>query len=443
MSDSVDRVFVHALATVRRLPRTGSSRPPPAARLRLYGLYKQSMEGDVSAIVPRPSLPISSPDPATANTVHRYASRDLRTREAQAEIEKWDAWHACAGMSRTDAKRQYISTLIDTMKEYASGTAESRELVGELEFVWSQIKEQTGSEPDNSSPGQSHNGGSRGSGQEQESPTRKLERAGMALGSVRRDSQMGSMSFSSNRPSVGSLEASGFGKSVSGSGDGGDKRRTRLKRTESGLRVLSPVSQGDEDSVVEGVDEEENDPEARYEDADEGEEGEEQPLDTAPSSPLGDRRRSQPVDAPAPADQDLATWQRNLEAHLHALKTEIAALREQLSANHLLSSSTYSLGGAYYTLTTTQRILHRAKHYIRTLGALCFQQLVVQLGILVVVLLLGRIRGDLRIEMWVRDVLVRMRKKFRGIFGGLAYWLMDVFGRGGRLSFVGRILRII
>ncbi|CAG8135834.1 unnamed protein product [Penicillium nalgiovense] len=43
MSDSVDRVFVHALNTVKRIPRTGTARPPTAERLALYGLYKQSM----------------------------------------------------------------------------------------------------------------------------------------------------------------------------------------------------------------------------------------------------------------------------------------------------------------------------------------------------------------------------------------------------------------
>lgn len=38
-----DRVFVHALNTVKKIPRTGTARPPPAERLKLYGLYKQSM----------------------------------------------------------------------------------------------------------------------------------------------------------------------------------------------------------------------------------------------------------------------------------------------------------------------------------------------------------------------------------------------------------------
>lgn len=39
----LDRVFVHALNTVKRIPRTGTARPPAAERLMLYGLYKQSM----------------------------------------------------------------------------------------------------------------------------------------------------------------------------------------------------------------------------------------------------------------------------------------------------------------------------------------------------------------------------------------------------------------
>ncbi|KAJ5418807.1 uncharacterized protein N7487_002357 [Penicillium crustosum] len=99
MSDSVDRVFVHALNTVKRIPRTGTARPPAAERLALYGLYKQSMEGDVEGVMDRPIG---------------------NTPEVHAECEKWDAWYAQRDMSRTEAKRRYISTLIDTMHEYAS-----------------------------------------------------------------------------------------------------------------------------------------------------------------------------------------------------------------------------------------------------------------------------------------------------------------------------------
>ncbi|KAL4875335.1 acyl CoA binding protein-domain-containing protein [Aspergillus karnatakaensis] len=119
MSDSVDRVFVHALNTVKRIPRTGTARPPAAERLKLYGLYKQSMEGDVEGVMDRP----------VGNTADVYM-----------ECEKWDAWFAQRGVSRTEAKRRYISTLVETMHTYASQTAEARELVAELEFVWDQVK---------------------------------------------------------------------------------------------------------------------------------------------------------------------------------------------------------------------------------------------------------------------------------------------------------------
>ncbi|KAI5850542.1 acyl CoA binding protein-domain-containing protein [Morchella snyderi] len=119
MSDSVDRVFAHALQTVRKIPKTGGSRPPADDRLRLYGLYKQSMEGDVKGVMDRP-------------TNYGLESRD--------EIEKWDAWNAQSGLSRTEAKRLYIATLIETMHRYASATPEARGLVAELEFVWDQIR---------------------------------------------------------------------------------------------------------------------------------------------------------------------------------------------------------------------------------------------------------------------------------------------------------------
>ena len=63
-----------------------------------------------------------------------------------------DAWHNHHGLSRIEAKRRYISTLIETMHQYATTTPEARELVAELEFVWDQIKSNTassaGSSPD-------------------------------------------------------------------------------------------------------------------------------------------------------------------------------------------------------------------------------------------------------------------------------------------------------
>ncbi|MCJ1391441.1 hypothetical protein MMC18_004305 [Xylographa bjoerkii] len=131
MSDSVDRVFVHALNTVKKIPRTGSARPPSAERLKLYGLYKQSMEGDVAGVMARP---------------------EEEGERGTGEAEKWDAWSAQHGLSRTTAKRRYISTLITTMHTYASSTPDARALVAELEFVWDQIRANEASSSDDSHP---------------------------------------------------------------------------------------------------------------------------------------------------------------------------------------------------------------------------------------------------------------------------------------------------
>ena len=307
------------------------------------------MEGDVESILPRPTLPAVSPDPNkhNSNNVHRYASRDLRVREAEAEIEKWDAWHACAGMSRTEAKRRYISTLIETMKEYASGTQESRELVAELEFVWNQIKSQSGSSED----------------EDADSPTRRLERAGLK--------QM--TSFGSIPP----------GRSAEAEGG-------TLSRLDSGanpLRVLSPVSQRDSDDIVEG---EEVDPES--------------------SALIG------PVSAsrPGPSSPD---WRLRIESHLRHLSTEVQALREQLSANHLLSSSSLSPN----LTSRRRRLLHRTSNWVKWLAWALVRQIFVDATLVFLFILYARWKGykDRRAEEWVK----RRWKDAIRILAGLNGWM--------------------
>jgi acyl-CoA-binding protein len=96
-------VFVHALNTVKKVPKTGASRPPPSDRLRLYGLYKQAMEGDVDGVMERPS-----------------AGMGVGDEDVQREKDKWDAWNAQKGLSRTEAKSRYIEALIETMHRYAN-----------------------------------------------------------------------------------------------------------------------------------------------------------------------------------------------------------------------------------------------------------------------------------------------------------------------------------
>lgn len=95
-------------------------RPPAENRIKLYGLYKQATEGNVEGVMPRP------------------VGFSLEDEGAK---KKWDAWKREEGLSKTEAKRRYISYLIDTMKVYASGTLEARELLSELEYLWDQIKD--------------------------------------------------------------------------------------------------------------------------------------------------------------------------------------------------------------------------------------------------------------------------------------------------------------
>lgn len=74
------------------------------------------------------------------------------TLEDEGAKKKWDAWKREEGLSRTEAKRRYILHLIDTMRVYASGTAEARELLTELEFLWDQIKDVDFSDDDHVTP---------------------------------------------------------------------------------------------------------------------------------------------------------------------------------------------------------------------------------------------------------------------------------------------------
>lgn len=124
MSDSIDRVFVKAITTIRALSSRSNygslPRPPAENRIKLYGLYKQATEGNVTGVMVRPV---------------GYSLEDEGAKK------KWDAWKREEGLTKTEAKRHYISYLIETMRVYASGTLEARELLAELEYLWDQIKD--------------------------------------------------------------------------------------------------------------------------------------------------------------------------------------------------------------------------------------------------------------------------------------------------------------
>jgi hypothetical protein len=67
-------------------------------------------------------------------------------------------------MSRTEARRRYIEVLIQTMKVYAAGTVEARELVVELEFVCAQIRGQSTTESEESLRNTGHSDDAAGPG---------------------------------------------------------------------------------------------------------------------------------------------------------------------------------------------------------------------------------------------------------------------------------------
>lgn len=122
--NGIDRVFVSALNTVKRLPSSPSSpKPPLDDRLLLYGLFKQSMEGDI----PHSMLQTLQTEP--------------ENEEDDANREKTEAWAEQRGTSKTEAKKLYISTLIRSMRQYGSKTETAKSLIDELEFVWNQVND--------------------------------------------------------------------------------------------------------------------------------------------------------------------------------------------------------------------------------------------------------------------------------------------------------------
>jgi acyl-CoA-binding protein len=261
--------------------RPGSQKPPSSDRLALYGLYKQSMEGDVHAIADRP----------TSETQPNMSTDQLRK-----EQEKWDAWSDNAGLSRTEAKRRYIEKLIETMHKYASQTDEAKQLVEELEFVWDQIKSN-----------------SQHSSSEHSSPLRHLERSGY-LQSERSGEGKG-MTYSS----AAAME----------SATGGTSRP---------LRILSPVSQTHEEEALEEEYEEFVDaPFSQVEPGDLGnvEEGEEGGAQGRAEGSYEEPRARQIQTSSSPGD---AKWRKRVENGLFKLTTEVAALREQLEANRFIKN---------------------------------------------------------------------------------------------------------
>lgn len=191
------------------------------------------------------------------------------------------------------------------------------------------------------------------------------------------------------------------------------------------MRMLSPMSPREGSDIVEGREARELAADDDDDDDDDDQDGE----DVAPHTA---------------AQGGAAARFASLEAQLRRLATEVAALREQLSANHLLSSSGYSHSYAhlspyqYSQLPIRKKIFYRARASLRVLLWFCLRQAIVGLVALGVAVLWGRSRGDRRAEEWAR----RRWKEARGLAVRWAgrLWEGD---EGGWWVGLGWLLRVV
>lgn len=328
-----------------------------------------------------------------------------------------DAWKQQNGLSRTEAKRRYITTLIDTMHKYASPSPDSRELVAELEFVWDQVKSNV---PSSSSS----------------SPLRTSDHI---------------------TPGYSQHELGQSGRAAMNSSNDMDRPRNEPQHSERRdvpLRVKSPMSQSEEELEEEEAEiDREGEvfvdaPDSQYnptsypdDDAPELEDAGVQtdlqqliraepiPIQTPTPAP---RNRGMGVlgkpiqmpipgfgSTPAPAGNGAAAakdsspkesvadqkWRKRVEQSLMKMTAEVAALREQLEARRLFAHS------VHYQLF---------RGVWRWVWA-CFKHIAVDVFILGIVLLWMRRKKDKRLEGAIRvllgDAVAQMQRGGGMVFG--------------------------
>ncbi|CAN9269280.1 unnamed protein product [Alternaria alternata] len=409
MADSVDRVFSHALNTVNKI-RTGSQKPPSATRLRLYGLYKQAMEGDVDGIMECPR------------------GSDEQSQRAR---EKWDAWKQQNGLSRTEAKRRYITTLIDTMHKYASPSPDSRELVAELEFVWDQVKSNV---PSSSSS----------------SPLRTADHTTPGYTSQHELGQSGRAAMNTSAD---------MDQDTPGQMRGQEQR-------DIPLRVKSPMSQSEEELEEEEAEIDRGEvfvdaPDSQYNPTSYPDDDQPELEDAGVQTDLQQLIRAEPIPiqtpTPAPRNRGMGVlgkpiqmnipglggtpaagnaaaaaaaskespkesaadqkWRKRVEQSLMKMTAEVAALREQLEARRLFAHS------AHYRLF---------RGIWRWVWA-CLKHVAVDVFILGIVLLWMRRKKDRRLEGAIRvllgDAVAQMQRGGGAVFGRVRIPLLRGGGR--------------
>jgi hypothetical protein len=269
--------------------------------LRLQLLRKLCIEGDVEGIMERPTGSDETAKRAREKwwVIAGYGYIHGRNTKC---VHR-DAWKEQSGLSRTEAKRRYITTLISTMRKYASPSPDARELVSELEFVWDQVKSNVPSSSSSSSP---------------------LRTTGMPA----------DFRGSNSPPKYPSL--------TSNPRDNSDSQKDR---DENGMRILSPLSQSQEEEMDEDEGEE-------FVDAPDSQIADPPPRNNRVSLMSQESDMSQISRATNPEDSrpkgrrkssgivggtNDPKWRKRIESSLIKMTAEVAALREQLESRRLFS----------------------------------------------------------------------------------------------------------
>lgn len=354
-----------------------------------------------------------------------------RIKAIQELINKRDAWFAQRGVSRTEAKRRYISTLIETMHRYASQTSEARELVAELEFVWDQIKTNTAhmplsspSSPESGSHGMSH---TQRVGVPPLSPPEVRQSQLQAYSQSRLLQQQQQQQQQRGYANIGGRLAQPYEDMVA-------IATANNGRESSRLRVLSPVSQPDEiyqrrgrrmqdyeDNGSQGQhldDEDEEEEEEQYEEAQDTLYDENDDNDQHHSKHTSDEELNQDGgDSSSSVQQhqgsklshsnhnndntrkrskpsDTRRWRRRVEQALTKMTAEIAAAREQMEI---------------------RAIQHRRRNsawaWLKWLAWVTLRQVLWDLAVLAMLLIWMRIKGDRRVEEKLKKGWSELRRR--------------------------------
>lgn len=331
----------------------------------------------------------------------------LMTAKSQMLISRQqrDSWNLQKGLSRTEAKRRYITTLIDTMHRYASNTPDARELVTELEFVWDQIKANSPTSSSTHSYPHNQNGTSPESTSEQPIYPVMSERG---------------------------------------------SRNPRTQRGGGGrLRVLSPVSQAQAEDREDRLDMDERE---EFVDAQDSQIAADEDMSDVASlaGSLPSQRQMGPVQRNISAagamlapfakymttprkdgkesNQSVSKWQKRIETSLIKMNAELAALREQLEMTQDATANS-SILRPFISRHKRGGWLGWLFNSFWSLSSLVVKHLIVDTLLLVIIMLFLQYRGtspeklESMISNWIQKIrqiiMIDQLGKLRGRNGRL------------------------